>query len=88
MKTTSKIKSSIVNVSQGDRMYRGIASLALVSAVLVGGVTDEAAMFAVTVASIYMGITAIMAIDPLYSLAERLTQQSSGTQHRSGQSYA
>jgi len=88
MKTSSKRLASIENVSQGERVYRGVASLGLVSAVLIGGVSDPAGMFAVTLASIYLGITAIMAIDPLYSLVERLAQQSSGTHHRTGQTYA
>jgi len=89
MKTSSKIKSSIENVSQVERVYRGTASLILVSAVLVGVTTVPAVMFAVTVASIYLGMTAVLGLDPFYALAERLThQKSSEIHHRSGQSYA
>lgn len=88
MKTSSKTKASFENVSQGERVYRLASSLILLSAVLVGIVTVPMAMFAVTVISIFFGITAIMSIDPFYSLVERLTQPSSVRPHRSGQTYA
>ena len=88
MNTSSKTNASFENVSQGERVYRLASSLILLSAVLVGIVTVPMAMFAVTVVSIFLGITAIMSLDPLYSLVERLTPRVSPAHHRSGQTYA
>jgi len=59
-------------VSNQERTMRMVLSLGTIVAVLSGAIISEGHMFVAAVLSIYLGITAIMGLDPFYLVAEKL----------------
>jgi hypothetical protein len=61
-------------VSNQERAMRMVLGLSTIVAILSGAITSEGHMFVAAVLCIYLGITAIMGLDPFYFVAEKLMQ--------------
>jgi len=67
------------HVSNQERAMRTALGLTAIVGVLAGGITGEGHMFVAAVLCIYLGMTAIMGLDPFYFLAEKLMKADANT---------
>lgn len=76
------------NITNNERGFRVVMALGMLSGILAGVVTAPAAMFTLSVISIYLVTTTIIGSDPVYAIARRLTRHLHDSHGRSGQIYA
>jgi hypothetical protein len=69
--TLGAFKSAVANVSNHERAFRAVLGLGLVTKVLVASAMSPAAMFGLAAISVYLGMTAIMGVDPFYAAWNR-----------------
>ena len=88
MNTTTGYESSFSNVTNNERAFRAVLGMALLTKIIIGMIASPAAMFTLAAISVYLVMTAIMGIDPVYSLVQWFTKRQSHTEHKAGQAYA
>ena len=88
MNTTTGYESSLSNMTNNERGFRAVLGMVLVTKVIIGAIASPAAMFALAAMSVYLVMTAIMGIDPFYSLVQWFTQRQTRYQNQIGQVYA
>jgi len=75
MKTTTAHTSFIPNVTRNERGFRTALGMGVLAAVIAGTISAPTAMFAATMASVYLVMSAIMGIDPVYAAAQSLSRR-------------
>ena len=80
--------TGISNVSRNERVFRTALGMGILVAVIAGAISVPAAMFAAAMVSVYLVMSAIMGIDPVYSVTESLTSRDSTTHRRIGSNHA
>ena len=88
MNTATGYESSLGNMTNNERAFRTVLGMVLVTKVIIGAIASPAVMFALAAMSVYLVMTAIMGIDPVYSLVQWFTKRQSHTEHKAGQAYA
>lgn len=78
MNTTYAVNEPL-NMSNNERGFRAVASLALLVSILVGFVTTPAAIFGLSLASIYLAMTTISGIDLSYDFANWVSRNFPGS---------
>ena len=78
MNTTYAVNEPL-NMSSNERGFRAVASLALLVSILVGFVTAPAAIFGLSLASIYLAMTTISGIDLSYDFANWVSRNFPGS---------
>jgi hypothetical protein len=58
---------TVRNVSRNERGFRATLGMGILAAVIAGTIATPAAMFTATMLSVYLVMSAIMGIDPLYA---------------------
>ena len=71
MKTTYQTTQ---NVSRNESVFRGLAGISLISAVVAGTVASPGGIFVASLLGIYLVITAIVASDPFYAVSNSLSK--------------
>jgi len=87
MKTMHKT-STIQNVSGYERGFRVMLALSMMTAVVGGAIVSPVAIAALSKFAIYLVMTAIIAVDPFYLLAQWAQRHHSHSKHEAGQAYA
>jgi hypothetical protein len=72
--TISAFESSVANVSNNERAFRAALGLGLLTKILAGVIMSPAVMFSLTAVSVYLGMTAIMGVDPFYAVFKTITK--------------
>ena len=84
MNTTYEATQNL-NMSSNERGFRAVASLGLIFAVLFGIVTAPAAIFGLSLASIYLAMTTISGIDLSYDLVNWMSRSLVGSREVTAQ---
>lgn len=71
MNTATRSEVITGQISLKERVMRMVLSLITIVGVLAGSITGEGHMFAAAVLSIYLGMTAIIGLDPFYYIVEK-----------------
>lgn len=74
MKTAYEHINLISNVGAAERVFRAVWSGAAIVGVLSGAITAEGSIALAAMASIYLGMTAMVAVDPFYAAANALVR--------------
>ncbi len=61
------------NISNNERVFRVITGLAVLTAISVGLFSAPIAIFTVSMIAVYQVLTAIIGIDPVYTVANSLS---------------
>ena len=61
------------NISNNERVFRVITGLVVLTAISVGLFASPVAIFTVSMIAVYQVLTAIIGIDPVYTVANRLS---------------
>jgi len=89
MNTTTGIESSLSNVTNHERAFRGVLGMALLTKIIIGAIASPAAMFALAIIAVYLVMTAIMGLDPFYALVQRFSHRRNQGRHKAaGKAYA
>jgi len=86
MKTT--YASTEQNVSNNERGFRAVTALGMLTAVISGAVASPAAIAALSMISIYLVMTAMISIDPVYHVTYRVLNNTSYSGYDKTQIYA
>jgi len=76
------------NITRNERRFRTALGMGVLAAVIAGTISAPTAMFTAAMASVYLVMSAIMGIDPVYSLAGGLSNRNSDTRRRIGSAHA
>jgi hypothetical protein len=76
---TSYEATEKLNMSNNERGFRAVISLGLIFAVLFGIVTAPAAVFGLSMVSVYLAMTTISGIDLSYDLVNWMSRSLSGS---------
>jgi len=76
------------NVSNNERGFRAVIALGMLTAVISGAVVSPAAIAALSMISIYLVMTAMIAIDPVYHVTHRVLNNTSYSGYDKAQAYA
>jgi hypothetical protein len=71
MNQTTAFTSTVANVSNRERAFRAALGLGLLTKVIIGVAMSPTAMFGLAAISVYLGMTAIMGVDPFYAAWNR-----------------
>ena len=74
MKTTYTVREQ--NVSSNERGFRAVAAIGMLTAVIIGAVASPAGIAALSMISIYLVMTAMIAIDPVYAVVQPISKTS------------
>jgi hypothetical protein len=85
---TKTAYETVTNVSRNERAFRAVLGMGILVAVIAGALSAPAAMFTAAMVAVYLVMSAIMGIDPVYSLARGLTNRIPGAHHRTGSAHA
>ena len=80
--------NQIRNISDNERGFRFALALGMMTAVVAGAIVSPVAIAALSKFAIYLGITAIIAVDPVYLLAEWVKRQFDHSNHGAGTAHA
>jgi hypothetical protein len=72
---THTVANENLNMSANERGFRALLGLGMIVAILMGAVTTPAAIFALSMACIYLAMTTISGIDLSYNLVDRMTRR-------------
>ena len=78
MKTPTARTYFVPNVTRRERGLRVALGMGILAAVIAGGISAPTAMFAAAMASVYLVMSAIMGIDPVYAAAQSLSRRDRG----------
>ncbi len=70
---TSSTLESFVNVAPYERAFRAMVGCSMAGATVTGVIAVPAAIFALSLIGLYLVMTAIMGLDPAYSLLQSIT---------------
>ena len=65
----TQVSTQFQNISNNERVFRTVFGLAILTTVSTGIITSPVAIFAISMISVYQVLTAIIGIDPVYSVA-------------------
>jgi len=65
----TQVSTQYQNISNNERVFRTVFGLAILTTVSTGIVTAPAAIFTISMIAVYQVLTAIIGIDPVYSLS-------------------
>jgi len=82
---TSYEATQDLNMSNNERGFRAVISLGLISVILFGIVTAPAAIFGLSVVSIYLAMTTISGIDLSYNLVNWMSHSLAGSKEATAQ---
>ena len=69
----TQVSTQYQNVSNNERVFRTVFGLAILTAVSTGIVTSPAAIFTISMIAVYQVFTAIIGIDPVYTLSNAIS---------------
>lgn len=75
--TTTYQTSSNHNVTDNERAFRALSGMGIMIAVVAGIIPTPLTMFTVSMIAVYLVMTAILGVDPVYRLTETLAGRSS-----------
>ena len=65
----NQVSTQYQNISNNERVFRAIFGLAILTTVSTGIVASPVAIFTISMIAVYQVLTAIIGIDPVYSLS-------------------
>jgi hypothetical protein len=74
MNITTAHTGSVTNVTGYERAFRTALGMGLLVAVIAGALSAPAAMFTAAMVAIYLVMSAIMGIDPVYAATKSLSR--------------
>ena len=74
MKTPTARTYFVPNVTRRERGLRVALGMGILAAVIAGGISAPTAMFAAAMASVYLVMSAIMGIDPVYAATQSVSR--------------
>ena len=80
--------NAITNVTRNERALRAVLGMGILATVIAGTISAPTAMFTAAMIAVYLVMSAIMGIDPLYSLARGLANRDPDGHHRTGSAHA
>jgi hypothetical protein len=72
---THNVSNQQLNMSTNERGFRAVLGLGMIITILLGAVTTPAAIFALSMACVYLAMTTISGIDLSYNLVDRMTRR-------------
>jgi Inner membrane protein YgaP-like, transmembrane domain len=69
----TQVSTHYQNISNNERVFRTVFGLAILTTVSTGIVTVPTAIFTISMIAVYQVLTAIIGIDPVYSLSNALS---------------
>ena len=87
-KTYTANRNQMRNISNYERGFRVTLALSMMTAVVGGAIVSPVAIAALSKFAIYLAMTAIIAIDPVYRLAQWATKHLTNSDHGAGRDYA
>ena len=86
--TTQTETRQTQNVSNNERSFRVLLAMGIMTAILAGVIPAPLAMFAGTLIAVYLVVTSIISVDPVYRLIETLGHSTTHTHSGTKQAHA